>query len=131
MKKKKKILAIDDEEDFLRILEARILSAGFDVVTAKSGQEALDMFENEKPDLVLLDIMLPGIGGLDVLKKMREQNKTLPIFIITAFKNEKRFMIANELNASGFIIKGGDLTAEIEKMKEIIAIADKSGRKDV
>lgn len=126
MDKKKKALLVDDEEDFLRVLKNRVSRAGFDVITAENGQEALDKIKNERPDLVLLDIMMPGIGGLDVLKKIREQDKNLPIFIITAFQNEKRFMIARELNASGFIIKGSDLGAEIKKMKEIIAIADKS-----
>ena len=121
---RKKALIVDDEEDFLLVLKKRVIDAGFDVITAENGNEALDKIKHENPDIILLDIMMPDMGGLDVLRNIREYDKNIPVFIMTAFQNEKRFMIANELNASGFIIKGSDIGAEIEKMKEIIGISE-------
>jgi CheY-like chemotaxis protein len=130
MGSRKKALIVDDEEDFLYVLGKRLDSAGFDVVAARTGQEALDIFDSARPDLVLLDVMMPGMGGLDVLRKIRARDKNLPVFIITAFQNEKRFALAGELNASGFIFKDSDLRTEIEKMKEILAIAEREERKN-
>ena len=83
------------------------------------------MISKEKPDAVLLDVLMPGIDGIDVLKKIRKENDKLPIFIITAFSNEERFKLANKFNASGFILKTSDLQSEINNITSAIAIADR------
>jgi len=121
----RKILVVDDEVDFLEILTSRLAANKYDVVTANDGESALLKWKKEKPDAVLLDIMMPHIDGLTVLKKIREEDKYLPIFIITAFSNEARVQFANKLNANGFIIKTSDLQQEIDKITATIEISAK------
>ena len=121
----KKILVVDDEPDFLKLVKIRLENSGYDVVTALDGKEALEKVKNDKPDAVLLDILMPGMDGLDVLRTIRQENKDLPVFIITAFSNEERFKMANKLNASGFIVKTSDLKEEIERISGILRLSDK------
>ena len=87
----KKILLIDDEEDILTTVSARLESGGFTVISAKDGEEGLDLFTKEKPDLILLDVMLPGMGGYQMLQKLKEKTKQHgvkrikpPVIILTA-----------------------------------------------
>lgn len=119
----KKVLVVDDEPDFLEMLRLRLKSDNCNVVTAANGKEALEKIETEKPDVVLLDIMMPGMDGLDVLKRIRKKHKDLPVFMITAFSNQERFKIANNFNASGFIIKTDDLQSEIDNIKSVISLS--------
>jgi len=122
---KKRILVVDDEPDFLDVIKSRLESSNYDVITASSGKEALAKVKNAKPDVALLDIMMPGMDGLQVLKTIRKLNKNLPVFIITAFSSEERFKLANKFNASGFIIKTGNLKKEIKNINSILGIADR------
>ena len=122
---KKKILVVDDEQEFLRMIKMRLEANDYEVATVVSGEEALEKLKNYKPDAVLLDVLLPGLNGIEVLKKIRKDHKKLPIFIITAFSNEERFTLANKFNASGFIVKTSDLKKEVENIKSAIALADK------
>lgn len=117
---KKKILIVDDEIDFLQLLKARLEVNNYNVVTAGNGKDALEKYKKEKPDALILDIMMPGIDGLNVLKTIRKEDQKLPIFIITAFSNEERFRVANQFNASGFIIKTSDLQAEINNITALL-----------
>ena len=125
---KKRILVVDDEVDFLEILKKRLESEGYEVVTASDGKQAIEKVKKVRPDAVLLDIMMPEINGIDVLTMIREEDKELPVFMVTAFSNEERLKLANKLNASGYIIKTSDLKKELEKMKSMIEIADKNKR---
>lgn len=125
MEKKKKILIVDDEIDFLEILTARLKSNNYEVVTAADGSDALEKFAQEKPDAILLDVMMPKIDGIDVLRRIRKDNPHTPIFMITAFSNEERFKLANTFNASGFIMKTDDLEAQIQNISTAINIAGK------
>ncbi|MFA6321308.1 MAG: response regulator [Candidatus Omnitrophota bacterium] len=120
---KQKILIVDDEVDFLEMLRLRLEANNYSVVTAMDGNEALEKFKNEKPSAVLLDILMPGMDGIDVLKQIRKTNSSIPVFIITAFSNEERFKIANKLNASGFIVKTSDLQKEIQNITSAIEIS--------
>ncbi len=123
MAKKRKILVVDDEADILELLASRLKANNYDVVTAVDGEDALAKISKEKPDAVLCDIMMPRLGGLDVLRKIRETDDRLPIFMITAYTNEERFKIANQYNASGFIVKTEDLQSQIENIAAIIDLA--------
>ena len=122
---KKKILLVDDEIDFLQLLKARLEANGYEVVTAMDGKEALEKVKKEKPDALILDVMMPEVNGLEVLKAIRKDDQHLPIFIITAFSNEERFKSANQFNASGFILKTSDLQAEIDKINIVLGIAER------
>jgi DNA-binding response OmpR family regulator len=126
MADKKKILIVDDEVDFVEMMRIRWEADGFEVLVAGSGKEALDMMRKDKPDAVLLDIMMPEEDGLSILKQIRSESKDLPVFIVTGFSNESRKVLAANLNASGFIVKGQqDMSAEMKSMKAIIEITDR------
>ena len=113
---KKKILVVDDEPDFLKMIKIRLEASQYDVILSKNGEDALKKIKSEKPNAVLLDILMPGLDGLEVLRKIRKTNKVLPVFIITAFSTEERFELAKNLNASGFIVKTVDLKKEVETL---------------
>jgi len=121
---KKKILVVDDEIDFLEMIRLRLEANNFSVVTAMDGNEALEKFRSEKPSAILLDVLMPGMDGLNVLKQIRKEDAVIPIFIVTAFSNEERFKIANKFNASGFIVKTQDLQQEIQNITSAIGIAE-------
>jgi len=82
-----RILIVDDEEVLRDVLEVVLRREGFEVVLAASGEEALNVIEHEEVDLVILDIMLPGISGIDTLRALRISNPELPVIIITAFSS--------------------------------------------
>ena len=125
MAKKKKILVVDDELDFMELLRIRLEANNYEVVTAVDGNEALVKIKTEKPDAILLDILMPGIDGLDVLRRIRKDDENLPVFIITAFSNEERFRLANKFNASGFILKTSDIQQEIENITSALGISER------
>lgn len=125
MTKKRKILIVDDEIEFLEMLRLRLEANNYEVITAMDGEEALNRIRKDKPDAVLLDILMPGIDGLDVLRRIRKEDKKLPVFIITAFSNEERFRLANKFNASGFILKTNDLQKEIQNITSAISISER------
>jgi CheY-like chemotaxis protein len=121
---KRKILVVDDEIDFLEMIRLRLEANNYSVITAMDGNEAIEKFKTENPAAVLLDILMPGMDGLDVLKKIRQTNSKIPVFIITAFSNEERFKLANKFNASGFIVKTNDLQREIQNITTAIGISE-------
>jgi len=82
-----RILIVDDEEVLRDVLDAVLRREGFDVVSAASGEEALNMLESEDFDLVILDVMLPGISGIDTMRAIRIANPYVPVIIITAFSS--------------------------------------------
>ncbi len=82
-----RILIVDDEEVLRDVLDAVLRREGFDVVPASTGEEALSLLDGEEIDLVILDIMLPGISGIDTLRSIRISNPNLPVIIITAFSS--------------------------------------------
>ncbi len=100
-----KILVVDDNPDILKILEDRIESLGYRVVTARDGEQALERVADEEPDLVFLDIQIPKIDGMAVLKSLRSQATDLPIIIITAFGTIEKAVEAMKEGAYDFVTK--------------------------
>ena len=84
----KKILIVDDEFDLLEILKDSLEPAGYVVQTAGDGERAVEVIESDPPDVVVLDFKLPGMNGLEVLKKMKRVIPELPVIMITAFEHE-------------------------------------------
>lgn len=126
----KKILVIDDERVFLELVKIKLEASGYDVVTAHNGQEGLAGLKRAKPDAVLLDIMMPDKDGLDVLKEIRDMNKDIPIFMITAFSNEERFNKAKALGASGFLSKTDNVNQGIQSIISSMNIIDRHKKKE-
>lgn len=100
----KKILVVDDEIKFVKVLRAYLEQAGFAVVTAYDGKQALATFHHEKPNLVLLDLNLPEIDGLDVARTLRKESN-VPILMVTARVEETDRLIGLELGADDYITK--------------------------
>lgn len=123
MSAKKKILVVDDEPDFVSLLKVRLESDGHQVVTARDGEEALVRIGKEKPDVVLLDIMMPKLNGLDVLKRIRLRHKSIPVFMLSGYADEKRFKTALRHKASGFIIKSEGLQKQLRTIQAALSIA--------
>jgi len=122
----KKILVVDDEPDFLELITIRLEANGFKVVTAINGLDALEKIDNEAPDAVLLDVMLPpGIDGLEVLKRIRKKDANLPVFMISAYSNEEMFKLAKKFKAFGYIVKTGDLQKEIKNVISALNMAQR------
>jgi DNA-binding response OmpR family regulator len=100
----KTILVVDDERKIVTVLKGYLEQAGFRVVTAGDGQTALTTFRHAKPDLVILDLMLPGIDGLDVCRILRRES-TVPIIMLTACVEEADRLIGLELGADDYVVK--------------------------
>src|SRR4030065_1460195 len=102
----KKVLMVDDEPDTLELVKLVLESGGFRTVSASNGIEALNQVDVSKPDLVLLDIMMPDMDGWEVFRKIKEKNSTLPIAILTAkAQNFDRLLGLHVLKADDYIIK--------------------------
>jgi DNA-binding response OmpR family regulator len=100
----KKILVVDDERKLVTILKGYLEQAGYAVVTAYDGQQALTVFRHESPALVLLDLNLPQIDGLDVCRALRKESN-VPVIMLTARVEETDRLIGLELGADDYIVK--------------------------
>jgi DNA-binding response OmpR family regulator len=113
-----KILIVDDDQNILRLYKEELEEEGYVVVTASNGQEALEQFDKESPDLVTLDILLPDIDGIKLLRQMKEKRPRMPIIMSTAYDYRDDFAVwASE----AYIVKSADLTelkATIKKLSE-------------
>lgn len=101
---KGKILVVDDEASIRQIVEARLNMAGFEVVTAADGEEALAIYGKERPDLIVLDIMMPRMDGLQVCREIRKQN-SVPIIMLTAKGEIPDRINALEMGADDYVTK--------------------------
>ena len=99
-----KILVVDDEPEIVKLVRAYLERAGFIVVTAYEGQQALAVFRHERPNLVVLDLNLPGMDGLDVCRVMR-RDADVPIIMLTARIEETDRLIGLELGADDYVVK--------------------------
>ncbi len=104
---KQNILVVEDEEDIQQLVSYNLVRAGFDVDCADSGEEALQRVRNKKPDLLLLDLMLPGIDGSEVCRILRleEPTRDLPIIMLTAKGENDDIMAGLDLGADDYITK--------------------------
>jgi two-component system phosphate regulon response regulator PhoB len=104
---KEKILIVDDEEDVLELVRFNLEKDGYKTETASSGEEAITAAKSKMPDLIVLDLMLPGIDGLEVCKKLKSDSKTenIPIIMLTAKGEESDIITGLELGADDYITK--------------------------
>jgi two-component system phosphate regulon response regulator PhoB len=104
---KQKILVVDDEPDAVELIEFNLTGAGFDVITAEDGAEALKKARRSLPDLILLDLMLPEVNGLEVCKILRRDSATsaIPIIMLTAKAAEIDRVLGLELGADDYVTK--------------------------
>lgn len=104
---KEKILVVDDEEDILELVRYNLANEGYEVLCAETGEQAVEITRTEFPNLIVLDLMLPGIGGLDVARLLKEDEKTryIPIIMLTAKGEENDVVKGLELGADDYVVK--------------------------
>lgn len=119
---KENILIVDDEEDVLELVRFNLEKDGYKVETATSGEEALVKARAKLPDLIILDIMLPGIDGLGVAKKLKNETKTehIPIIMLTAKGDETDIITGLELGADDYVAKPFSPKVLIARVRRIL-----------
>jgi len=117
---KKLILVVEDEEAIAMGLEENLKSAGYDVITAATGPNGLDLGISKKPDLVLLDLMLPGMSGFDICRKFRDQGLQMPVIILTARKDEFDKLHGFEMGADDYVTKPFSIGELLARVKAVL-----------
>lgn len=104
---KETILIVDDEEDIIELIKYNLKNEGYSILTAQAGEQAIKIAKQSLPDLIVLDLMLPGIDGLEVTRYLRsaEQTRDLPIVMLTAKGEESDIITGLELGANDYISK--------------------------
>ena len=126
----KKILVVDDEDDILHFLELVLREKGYEVVTASGGHEALTKAQLERPDLVLLDIMMPQMDGWEVLKLLRvdEETSDIPVAMLSARTEAKDRVQGLQEGAIDYICKPFSLQELLGKIEAIFVQVGDAGR---
>jgi len=119
---KERILVVDDEEDIRRLMEYSLVRDGFVAYTAESGLEAMKMVHDKKPDLIILDLMLPDMDGLDVCRAVRSNAGTsaIPIIMVTAKGEDADIVAGLELGADDYITKPFSPRVLIARVKTVL-----------
>ncbi len=119
----KKILIVEDEQSLLKLLELNFKSSGYEVYKSINGEEAYDTATREKPDLILLDILLPGESGLNVLERLKKNDKTkdIPVVMLTNFNEPERIEQAMQKGAVDYLVKSSnDPSTVLDKVRKIL-----------
>ncbi|MDH5477751.1 MAG: response regulator [Nitrospinota bacterium] len=117
-----KVLVVDDEEHIRLLYSEELKDEGYEVDTAKDARDAAKKIESFKPDIITLDIRMPGTDGIEFLRKFREKNKTTPVILCTAYSDYKQdFRVwASE----AYVVKSSDLTPLKNTIKEVLEKID-------
>ncbi|MEI7879315.1 MAG: response regulator [bacterium] len=118
----KQILVVDDEKDILELVNFNLTREGFGVVSAMSGEGGLNVVAQKKPDLILLDLMLPGMSGLEVCRKLKRDPATadIPIIMITAKGEESDIILGLELGADDYVGKPFGIKILISRIRAVL-----------
>jgi len=116
----KKIMVVDDEESLVRLITYNLNKEGFNTVCAYEGNEALLVLEKENPDLLILDLMLPGKDGLEICKELRMKNNQIPIIMLTARDEELDRVLGLELGADDYVTKPFSVRELVARVKAVL-----------
>ena len=112
-----KILVVDDDQHIQRLYKEELEEEGYEIIVASTGNDALELFEKENPDIVTLDILMPDIDGITLLRRMKEQNSEIPIIMSTAYDYRDDFAVwASE----AYVVKSADLDELKKTIKKLI-----------
>lgn len=122
-----RVLVVDDDPDVVTLVDYRLSRQGFEVESATDGQQALDALADRSVDLILLDIMMPGLSGLDVLERLRANESTarLPVILLTAKAQEEDVSRGFALGADDYITKPFSLKELISRVNAVLARAQR------
>jgi len=120
--KKAKVLVVDDEKDIIELVSYNLEKEGFKVVSATAGEKALELVSSEAPKIIILDLMLPGIDGLDVCRELKrsDQTSSIPIIMLTAKGEESDIVIGLELGADDYITKPFSPRVLVARVKAVL-----------
>lgn len=116
----KRILVVDDERPILTLLEYNLKQAGYEVITAADGEEGLRKAETESPDLIVLDLMLPKLDGMDVCRTLRQKGVNTPIIMLTAKSDELEKILGLELGADDYMTKPFSPREVVARVKAVL-----------
>jgi two-component system alkaline phosphatase synthesis response regulator PhoP len=132
---KKNVLIVDDEEDILDLIEYNLAREGFDTVRVKTGEDALKAIRQVRPDAVILDLMLPGVGGLDVCRIIKDDPETrhVPVLMLTAKGEEPDIISGLEIGASDYITKPFSPRILVARLRAVLRQASQPvpGERDI
>lgn len=114
------VLVVDDEPSIVTLLKFNLEQAGYNVLTAEDGRNGLDTALKEKPDLIVLDLMLPGMDGMDVCKTLRQEKVNTPILMLTAKDDEFDKILGLELGADDYLTKPFSPREVVARVKAIL-----------
>jgi DNA-binding response OmpR family regulator len=118
MQKGTKVLLVDDEVEFVRTLAERLQIRGIQALVAVDGAEALQVVEEQKPPIVVLDVMMPGMGGIDVLQRLKENHPDIQVILLTGHGSTKEGVRGMHLGAFDYLMKPVHIEELIKKMDE-------------
>ena len=113
-----RILVVDDEENVRLLYTMELKDEGYDVITATTAEEALDILKEQNPDLIILDIRLPGMNGIEFLRRVKEIKRDIPVLMCTAYDDYKQDF--GVWASEAYIVKSSDLSELKSKIKEFL-----------
>jgi two-component system OmpR family response regulator len=120
MREKARVLVADDNPDILFLLRTNLDAAGFETLTAADGEVALQMIEEERPDVLLLDLMMPVLDGWGVLERLEQEGHHLPTIVVSASDSSANIERATELGAIGYVTKPFNLRGLVDMINGIL-----------
>jgi len=116
----KKILVVDDEENIRQLYKEELTEDGYDVYLAPSGEEAIRMVDEVQPDLVTLDVHMPGMDGIEVLRALKEYRRDLPMIMCTAYPEYKHNF--GVWASEAYVVKSSDLKELKDTIKKVLGV---------
>ena len=120
MENRKKILCVDDEENIRLLLTCELEEEGYQVIGLGNPLQAMELIAQEKPDIVILDIKMPKMNGIELLKIIRDNYYDLPVILLSAYSSFKRDVAAKA--SDYYVVKSGDLTELKKTIRKILQI---------
>jgi len=130
MEKRMKVLLVDDEEEFVQTLAERLEIRGIQALVATDGVEALHLIEEETPPVVVLDVMMPGLGGLEVLQRLKTSHPRMQVILLTGHGSTKEGIQGMHLGAFDYLMKPVRIEDLIKKMAEAYEAFAGSGTRE-
>lgn len=116
-----KVLIVDDEEMAIKMVEHQMQLDGFEVITSTDGREAVELIKSAEPDLVISDIMMPFISGLELLELIKAEKKKIPVILISALDDVEVIQTAIGMGADDFVIKPVKMDELSLRIKRVLA----------
>jgi len=119
----KTILVVDDEPNIVRTISDRLKMNGYRVITATDGQEAIERALQEKPDLILLDVLMPRLDGHAALERLRqmEETRSTPVIMLTALDQTQHIARASSMGVADYVVKPFDIVSLLQKVKSALS----------